>query len=109
VHERRSIKHPAADADNAFVFWYMRWFGAPRDLAERGPWARRHPFRASTAYALLVAAVLNGLAFMRIQEIGLSAALFGGSFLFLFLIGLAGISLGGRSLSKPNHSDPPAP
>jgi hypothetical protein len=88
------------------VFWYMRWFGAPRQIAERGPWARRHPLRASAAYALLVATVLSGLAFIRIQEFGVAAASFGGSFLFLFLIGLTGIGLGARSLSKSQRADP---
>jgi hypothetical protein len=87
----------------------MKWFGAPREIAGRGPWARQHPLRASAAYALMVAVVLNGLAFVRIQEIGLAAALFGGSFLFLFLIGLAGIGLGARSLSKSQRTDPTAP
>jgi predicted lysophospholipase L1 biosynthesis ABC-type transport system permease subunit len=87
----------------------MRWFGAPREVAERGAWARRHPFRASAAYALLVAAVLNALAFMRIQEIGLSVALFGASFVLLFLVGLAGIGLGARALSRSRGTDPTTP
>jgi predicted lysophospholipase L1 biosynthesis ABC-type transport system permease subunit len=87
----------------------MRWFGAPREVAERGQSARRHPFRASAAYALLVSAVLTALSFMRIQEIGRLAALFAGSFLFLFLVGLTGISLGSRSLSNSRGTGPTAP
>jgi hypothetical protein len=91
------------------MYWYVRWFGAPRDLAERGPWARQHPLRASAAYALLVSVVLIVPAFLRTQRIELSAALFVGSFLFLFAVGRVGVALGARSLAKSQRADQPTP
>ena len=87
----------------------MKWFGAPRGIAERGPWARTHPERASVAYALLLSGGLTLLGLLRTQQIEKCAAVFVGLFLFSYVCGRVAIALGARSLAKSQRADPPTP